>query len=198
MKRTHRSILLGTFLIVALSAMFWLVDGRERRPVIAASSVDIPNQWLWQVRRSPSYEVPSLFQVILRHQKQPFFAEPQLSARTQPLYCWEGTDQILFADCLAAGHSFEGGLSFAILDLRHFGEPFGPDRPPLRARGVMKSEWTHANAVATLRGHSVRGQPVMHPENWLNGELPLVTFTTAEVTGLHHYTVLLAVRPHYE
>ena len=172
--------------------------GQDRRPVTAANDLELPNQWRWELHRAPVMEVPALCRLMVRHREVAQGPQALAAITSEPLTARQADEHPLALDSLPPGVMANGVVGIDLLDLRQLGEPSWPGQYPLRAKVVLKTNWSVATSAISLAGHSVRGRPVVHDDDWADGEVNLLTFTTVSTESIHTYTFFLTIRPCYE
>ena len=185
----------GAFLVVV--GLVGIAGGRpEIAPDRVAQPTDLPELWQWDLTRVPPPDAPSLRLVLrCRHHDPSVPAPPQL---TDPLRPGDGTDKTLAEDTIPEGVPDDARLTLQLLDLRQLGLSISECESPLRFQGVLRLYGSRMKLTAKLAGHSVRGRTVVHAAGWSGGERPLMTFSTAGLSGHDEYTFLLSTRPEAE
>jgi hypothetical protein len=183
-------------LLVVLGLVGFAGGRPEARPERLAQPTDLPDLWQWDLTRVPPPDAPAVRLVMRCRHHGP--AEPAPVPPTAPLRPGDGADRTLAEDTIPEGVPDDGRLTLQLLDLRQLGLPVAEADGPLRFQGVLRLYGSRIKVVAKVAGHSVRGQPVVHPGGWAGGERPLLTFSTAGLGGHDEYTFLLSTNPDAE
>ena len=174
-----------------------IAAGSDRRPVVAANELDMPGQWRWKVNSAPVMESSALCRVMVRHRQLSLGDDRTAMLSQDPLTSRGADEHPLVLDSIAPGVMAQGVVAIDLLDMRRFGDHYCEDPDPLRAKVVLKTAWSAADVAFPLVGHSVRGRPIVHVDDWADGEVDLLTLTTVGVDSMHTYTFFLTVRPYY-
>lgn len=182
--------------LTALAVVLGVVGFAWGRTAIesARQPTDFPDLWQWNLTRVPPQELPCVVRVVLRTRHYPLGGAAPTPIAV-PL-TWEvGSDRTLASDVLLEERPEDCRLTAQMLDLRQLGIAVHEGDGPLRLQGVFRLYGSQTKIAARLTGHSLRGRPVVHPGGWVDGERPLLSFSTAGATGHHEYTLLLSTNP---
>lgn len=197
MKKTYWHSLAALASLLVIGGV-WAFAGRTSEAVAPANELGFPNQWRWKIHRVPVVDSVSQCQLVIRHRVTPIYDQYPLPPQKVPLTAFGVDEEVIAVEVLPPHSSLEGAVAIDLLDFRQMGEPSLLSGPPYRIRAALKSDWATSTGVFPMKGHSLRGQPVIHSEDWQNGECNLLTFTSFEPGSTHVYTVLLAIRPRFE
>lgn len=195
MARRQTYTLCAVGVLLSVVGFTWgRTTGDNERP---AQPTDFSDLWQWDLTRVSPPDGQSGLRLLLRT-KHYDRSVPAPVPLTAPLRLRDGEDRLLAEDLIPEGVPDDGRLTLQLLDLRQIGVAVLEPDAPLRFQGVLRMYGSRMKVAAKVSGHSVRGRPIVHAGGWVNGERPLMSFSTAGLAGHDEYTFLLSNRPVFE
>lgn len=195
----------GSYFVGSLVALFvgilvWYGQSGTAAARVATPSVDdVPHLWHWQISHvpPPPHQDQGCVALVLRTRAEPLVPGVTPMEYHEPLGPRAGTERVLGTEGLCSDGAQGVRISIQILDLRKIGLMPEQIDDPLRIMTtgrVGEAGWT---THRKLHGHSLRGHPVLHDDNWDDGELALMSLQTIGADQVFTSTFVLTLRAEY-